>query len=197
MNICSALLLVLSLLLPCGPAEAENWPAWRGPRGDGSSVEKNLPDHWNGPRSENISWKVEIPGKGHASPIVWDDRVFVVSCLEETQERVLLCLERGSGRLLWQRVVLRAPLERKNPLNSWASSTPATDGKLVYVTFFESDPAAPVNTVGPSTPINLPRWAGWSWPPTISTATGAGRSAPAHLTAFTASVARRCCSKTS
>src|SRR5208337_3336435 len=88
----SALLLILSVLWPSGPAGAENWPAWRGPRGDGSSLEKNLPDHWNGPRGENIAWKVEIPGKGHASPIVWDDRIFVVSCLEESEQRVLLCL---------------------------------------------------------------------------------------------------------
>ena len=144
----AAVLLILSVLPPAGPARAENWPGWRGPRGDGSSLEKNLPDRWNGPRDENIAWKVEIPGKGHASPIVWDDRIFVVTCREESEQRLLLCLERSSGRILWERVVLQTPLERKNPLNSCASSTPATDGKLVYVTFFESDPAAPVNTAG-------------------------------------------------
>jgi len=117
----STLLLILSVLWPYGLARAENWPAWRGPRGDGSSVEKHLPDRWNGPRGENIAWKAEIPGKGHASPIVWNDRVFVVSCREESEQRLLLCLERTSGRILWERVVLRAPLERKNPLNSYAS----------------------------------------------------------------------------
>lgn len=141
-------LLTLFVLGRPGPAEGENWPAWRGPRGDGSSLEKRLPVHWNGPRSENIAWKVEIPGTGHASPIVWDDRVFVVSCREESQDRLLLCLDRASGRTLWERVVLHAPLERKNPLNSCASSTPATDGQLIYVTFLESDPKAPVNTAG-------------------------------------------------
>jgi len=78
----AAVLLILSVLPPAGPARAENWPGWRGPRGDGSSLEKNLPDRWNGPRDENIAWKVEIPGKGHASPIVWDDRIFVVTCRE-------------------------------------------------------------------------------------------------------------------
>ncbi len=155
-----ALLLMLAVLWPSGPAGAENWPAWRGPRGDGSSLEKDLPDRWNGPRGENIAWKAEIPGKGHASPIVWDDRIFVVSCREESEQRLLLCLERTSGRILWQRVVLRAPLERKNPLNSCASSTPATDGKLVYVTFFESDPAAPVNTAGTKYG-NTPSSPGW------------------------------------
>ncbi len=143
-----AILLILFALFRVQPAVAENWPAWRGPRGDGSSLEKNFPDHWNGPRGENIAWKVEIPGQGHASPIVWDDRIFVVTCREDSQERLLLCLDRASGRILWQQIVLRAALERKNPLNSYASSTPASDGKLVYVTFFESDPAAPANTAG-------------------------------------------------
>jgi len=156
----STLLLILSVLRPFGLARAENWPAWRGPRGDGSSLEKNLPDRWNGPRGENIAWKVEIPGKGHASPIVWNDRIFVVSCREDSEQRLLLCLERSTGRILWERVVLRAPLERKNPLNSYASSTPATDGKLVYVTFFEGDSKAPVNTAGAKY-ANTPGTVGW------------------------------------
>ena len=89
----------LLLFLFCLPAFAENWPGWRGPRGDGSSLEKNLPQHWNGPQGENIAWKAEIPGKGHASPIVWDDRVFVVSCREESEDRLLICLDRASGRI--------------------------------------------------------------------------------------------------
>ena len=84
----------------------------------------------------------------------------MVSCREESEERLLLCLDRASGRILWERVVLHAPLERKNPLNSYASSTPATDGKLVYVTFFESDPQAPANTAGAKY-ANQPASAGW------------------------------------
>jgi outer membrane protein assembly factor BamB len=153
-------LLILFALFRVQPAVAENWPAWRGPRGDGSSLEQKLPDRWNGPRGENIAWKAEIPGQGHASPIVWDDRIFVVSCREDSQERLLLCLDRASGRILWQQVVLRAALERKNALNSYASSTPASDGKLVYATFFESDPAAPVNTAGAKY-ANQPASPGW------------------------------------
>ena len=61
------------------PSGAENWPGWR-PRGDGTSLETNVPVNWS--ETENIAWKVEVPGVGHASPIVWNDRVFVVSCLE-------------------------------------------------------------------------------------------------------------------
>ena len=118
-------------------ASGENWPAWRGPRGDGTSLEKNTPVRWSG--TQNIAWKVPIPGKGHASPIVWGNRVFVVTALEEEKQRLLLCLDRTNGKVLWQRVVLEAPLEKINRLNSYASSTPATDGETVYVSFLDRD----------------------------------------------------------
>src|SRR5690348_3299345 len=70
-------------------ARAENWPGWRGPRGDGTSYERNVPTRWS--ESDNVAWKAEVPGTGHASPIVWQDRIFVASCREEAQERILLC----------------------------------------------------------------------------------------------------------
>ncbi|MEN6493828.1 MAG: PQQ-binding-like beta-propeller repeat protein [Thermoguttaceae bacterium] len=127
----------LCLLQLTLPVQAENWPGWRGPRGDGTSLERNIPTHWNGPKGENIAWKAEIPGQGHASPIVWGDRIFVVSAREDRQQRILVCLDRQTGRELWQRVVVETPLERKHKLNSCASSTPATDGEQVYVTFFD------------------------------------------------------------
>ena len=117
----------------------EDWPCWRGPRGDGSSLEQRVPTRWNGPSGENIAWKVEIPGEGYASPVVWGDHIFLTSCLTETEERILICLDRRTGKRLWQRAVVRAPLETKNSLNSYASGTPATDGKLVYVVFLETD----------------------------------------------------------
>jgi len=119
------------------PVLAENWPAWRGPRGDGTSLEKNVPVRWSG--TENVVWKVPVPGKGHASPMVWADRIFVVTALPAKEHRLLLCLDRSSGKMLWQRVVLEAPLERINKLNSHASSTPATDGEKVYVSFLDRD----------------------------------------------------------
>jgi hypothetical protein len=115
----------------------ENWPCWRGPRGDGTSLEQNVPVRWDGPSGKNIVWKTELPGSGHASPIVWEDRVFLVTCVEEKQERILFCMDRKSGKILWDRLVVRAPLERKHSLNSFASSTPATDGQQVYVTFLD------------------------------------------------------------
>jgi outer membrane protein assembly factor BamB len=126
-----ASLLVALGTLSCG--RAEEWPGWRGPRGDGTSQEKGLPLTWS--PSENICWKTPIPGKGHSSPIVWGDRVFVTTCLEGNGERVLLCLDRRDGKILWQQVILTAKLEQKHPLNSFASATPVTDGKHVWVAF--------------------------------------------------------------
>ena len=122
-------------------AQAENWPGWRGPRGDGSSDEKNVPTKWDGANGENIVWKVEVPGGGHASPVVWGDRIFLASCLEQESDRLLLCLDRRDGKLLWKKSVMKSPLEKKHHLNSYASSTPATDGKLVYVSFLEGSQA--------------------------------------------------------
>ena len=141
--------------LAVSQSNGENWPGWRGPRGDGSSKESNLPLHWNGETGENVTWKVRVPGEGHASPIVWEDRIFLSSCLTDKQERVLICLDREDGNLLWQRVVLRAPLEVKHSLNSFASGTPATDGELVYVAFLEvGDKQVPAPNVGTERLIN-------------------------------------------
>jgi outer membrane protein assembly factor BamB len=117
------------------PARSENWPCWRGPRMDGTSLETNVPVHWT--TSSNIAWKAPLPGLGHASPIVWEDRVFTVTAIPNSQDRVLLCLDRRTGRLLWQQTVLTAPLEKKHTLNSHASSTPATDGALVFTAFLD------------------------------------------------------------
>jgi outer membrane protein assembly factor BamB len=120
----------------CVPnAGAENWPGWRGPRGDGSSLEKNIPIHWGA--ESNILWKVELPGTGHASPVVWENRIFIATANEPAQERLLLCLDRDSGQTLWKQTVLSAPLEKKNSLNSFASGTPVTDGKKVYAAFLD------------------------------------------------------------
>jgi len=129
---------LMLILCQCSSLLAEPWPGWRGPRGDGSSNETDIPLTWNGETGENIVWKIPIPGKGHSSPVVWGDRVFVTTCLEEDQRRMLLCLDRQTGKLLWQQEVLRADLEILHRLNSHASGTPVTDGQRVYVCFFEA-----------------------------------------------------------
>jgi outer membrane protein assembly factor BamB len=125
----------VALLLLATIARAEPWPGWRGPRGDGTSTEANVPVRWSS--TDNVAWKVPIPGEGHSSPIVWGDRIFVTTGLEKEQKRMLLCLDRSDGRLLWQQEVLKAKPEPKHNLNSFASATPATDGKHVWVTFMQ------------------------------------------------------------
>jgi outer membrane protein assembly factor BamB len=127
--------LALTLSLAAPAVRAEEWPAWRGPRGDGTSRETNIPVRWG--KTENIAWKTAIPGVGHSSPVVWGERIFLTTCLEDKLQRVLLCLNRADGKILWQRVVLTARLEEKHPLNSYASSTPATDGRHVWVSFLQ------------------------------------------------------------
>jgi outer membrane protein assembly factor BamB len=123
------------LILFAGPASAGEWPGWRGPHGDGTADEASAPERWS--TTENVRWKTPIPGKGHSSPIVCNNRVFVTTCLEKDQKRVLLCLDRRDGKVLWERVVLSSPLERKHRLNSFASATPAADGTHVYVSFLQ------------------------------------------------------------
>lgn len=118
-------------------APAEDWPCWRGPRGDGSSEETGVPVRWS--PTENVAWKVELPGWGHASAIVHGDRVWTVAADEATLARLLLCHDRRTGRELWRREVLRSPLEDKHALNSYASGTPACDGQRVYCTFLDGD----------------------------------------------------------
>lgn len=132
------LFLLTALIAALSPlAWAENWPAFRGPRADGTSAEKNIPVKWSS--TENVLWKTPLPGKGHASPIVWQDRIFVVTAIKENSERVLLALDRTDGKILYQKVVLVSPFEKLHTLNSQASSTPATDGERIYISFLDRD----------------------------------------------------------
>jgi outer membrane protein assembly factor BamB len=117
--------------------QAQNWPCWRGPNGDGTSVETNLPTQWDS--ITNVLWKTPVPGVGHSSPIVWEDKLFTITAILETQERVLLCYDSNKGDLLWQKTIIKANLEDKHRDNSYASGTPATDGSLVYVSVLDGE----------------------------------------------------------
>lgn len=138
-NLNPSFIFLAMVVVPINSALSENWPQWRGPRGDGTSKEQAVPTVWDAETGENIVWKVELPGKGHASPIVWGDRVFVTTCVEEDQQRALICLDTRTGRQLWRRDVLKSPLETVHKFNSHASGTPATDGELIYVPFLQID----------------------------------------------------------
>lgn len=158
-------MLALVLILPVvTTARAEDWPCWRGPRLDGSSLEKNLPLKWSVVKDkktgavtmDNIAWTADIPGVGHSSPIISGDRVFLTTCLLEEEKRLLLCLDRRDGKILWQREVAHAPLEPRHKLNSYASSTPATDGHYVYASFLRIRKKTD-NDGPPSQPREKPR----------------------------------------
>lgn len=116
-------------------ANAQNWPGFRGPNGDGTSAETNLPVKWDSVK--NVVWKVRVPGTGYSSPIVWKDKLFTVTAIPETSEKVLLCFDCKTGRILWQKTMLKNSFENKHDHNSYASGTPVTDGNLVYVSFLD------------------------------------------------------------
>lgn len=119
---------------------AEDWPRFRGPRGNGASAESTLPLTW-GPK-ENIAWKVELPGPGSSSPIVVGNRVFV-TCFtgKEAKEivRHVTCFDRAGGKVLWQSSFPAPQPENdyaKHLLqHGFATSTPVSDGERVYVHF--------------------------------------------------------------
>ena len=118
-------------------SEAQNWPCWRGPEGDGTSKENSLPIRWDS--VTNIVWKIPVPGTGYSSPIIWKERLFIVTAIPETHEKILICYDCKHGDLVWQKTVLKTPFEKKHDNNSYASGTPATDGTRVYLSFLDGD----------------------------------------------------------
>jgi len=133
-----SLAVCLVLLLGVVSVHAEDWPQWRGPRGDGTSTETNLPLKWS--TTENVAWKVAIPGRGYSSPTIWGDRIFLTTCLENQDpvKHVTLCLDRRNGKVLWEQALPMKLPKLIHKRNSHASSTVATDGKHAYVTFLDA-----------------------------------------------------------
>ncbi len=127
------LLLVVTagLLISSHPrAAAENWPQWRGAKLDGVSHETGLPLTWS--KTENIAWRVPLPGPGGATPVIWKDRIFLSST--EGDQLVLLCVQ-TSGKVLWKRVVSEGNKVVRGDEGNAASPSPSTDGKHVWVMF--------------------------------------------------------------
>lgn len=153
-------LLFISSLTTAG--SAANWPQWRGPDGSGISTEKNLPATWT--PTTNIKWKAAIPGRGHSSPIVWGNRVFVTTAVEgdvvpgakavkhmagdkeflhpdsvgadKKHQFKVIALNRESGKIVWEALAWEGtPYDNRHRKSSYAASTPATDGKMVYAFF--------------------------------------------------------------
>src|SRR5262245_21392636 len=109
---------------------AENWPSWRGPRGDGISAEKGLPTTWS--PTENIRWKVTLPVPGNSTPIVWGNPIFLTQSLNKKgTERAILSFDRVGGQLLWQKSILFKGEEPTHDTNPYCSASPVTDGERV------------------------------------------------------------------
>ncbi|MHC5040152.1 MAG: outer membrane protein assembly factor BamB family protein [Planctomycetota bacterium] len=144
------------------PADADSWwPHFRGPRATGLAPQGDPPLKWS--ELENVKWKVELPGKGHASPIVWKDTIFVLSAVrtekggdpapddggnpgghrrmrtlkaDRIYAFVVLAYHRKDGRVLWKSTAVEEmPSDRTHPDGTWASNSPITDGRCVYAYF--------------------------------------------------------------
>jgi outer membrane protein assembly factor BamB len=117
---------------------AENWGHWRGPYFNGSSTEQNLPTEFS--KTKNVKWATDLPGTSAATPIIWNDRVFVSSADEHAKTMRALCLERGSGKVLWEHEVgVGYSLDEKS---NFASPSPVTDGKIVVFYYGNGELAA-------------------------------------------------------
>jgi len=114
-----------------GAAGGENWPQWRGPRGDGIAQAKGLPATWS--KSKNVAWRTPLPGRAGATPCVWDDRVSLTS--NEGDDLVLLAIAAGDGKILWKRKVAGGNRDARSGEGNSASPSPSTDGKHIWVFF--------------------------------------------------------------
>jgi outer membrane protein assembly factor BamB len=138
------------------PAEG-SWPSFRGALASGVADGMHLPDTWDGAKGTNIRWRVGVPGLAHSSPIVWGNRIFVTTAISskpdasfkpglygagtasEDRSRhtwAILCFDKTSGKLLWQRDAFAGePREKRHIKSTYASATPATDGRIVVASF--------------------------------------------------------------
>ena len=141
-------------------AANQYWPQWRGPGAMGIAPNANPPLKWS--EQKHIRWKIAIPGCGHASPIVWDKQIFVLTAIATDQvvavkekkplaswqrrmgistpdriyKFVIIAIDRSNGKILWQRTACQeAPHEGIHRDGSWASNSPVTDGEHVYAYF--------------------------------------------------------------
>ena len=151
------LIISLAVLALAVPAVADtNWPQFRGAKALGTADDPNLPDRWS--TTENVAWKVEIPGRGWSSPIVWGDKIFLTSVVSEGKYEVakkglyfggerlkppaevhhwkVFCLDFNTGKILWERLAHKGVPESSIHIkNSFASETPVTDGERVFAYF--------------------------------------------------------------
>jgi len=132
-------IVLLSSILLSQEAQDYNryWPQWRGPLANGVAPHGTPPLKWS--ESQNIRWKVEIPGNGHATPIIWQDQIFIQTAIPSQGDRLkftVLSINRKDGKTLWQKTASdEAPHEGHHRTATFASSSPITDGKNLYAYF--------------------------------------------------------------
>jgi hypothetical protein len=120
-------------------ARAGDWPWWRGPNFNSvAEPGQQTPAAWS--KTENVAWKVPVPGRGHSSPIVVGNRIFLTTADEKAEVQSILCFDRGTGKQLWTRDVNRGGFPaRINRKNTHASSSVACDGAIVFAAFLNHD----------------------------------------------------------
>lgn len=136
------LCLVMPFLVMLSVAAAEeNWPEFRGPRGDGTSDATNLPVEFS--ETKNVAWKTPIKGKAWSSPVIWGRQIWLTSATEDGKELYALCVDRDSGKILRDMTVFRiAEPAYCHPFNSYASCTPVIEDGRVYVHYGSAGTAA-------------------------------------------------------
>jgi outer membrane protein assembly factor BamB len=143
--------------LPEPASAAGSWPSFRGPFASGVADGQRLPDRWDGASGRNILWRTPIPGLAHSSPIVWGDTIFVTTAISSRKDAtfkpglygdgdasddrsvhrwVLYAIDRHTGRIRWERVAHEGvPRNRRHIKSTYASATPATDGRIIVAWF--------------------------------------------------------------
>lgn len=112
---------------------ARYWARWRGPSGQGVVAGSGYPDRWSA--TQNVLWKVPVPGTGNSSPIVWRDRLYLTTARDGGRRLSLLAFNRADGALQWEAPAPEGATDRPHQKNGYASATPATDGERIYVSF--------------------------------------------------------------
>jgi outer membrane protein assembly factor BamB len=153
---------VCSVSFAGASGKSSNWAQWRGPEGQGISTDSTLPTDWS--TTKNVQWKTAIAGRGHSSPIVWGNRIFVTADIEgdvvpgakatihmlgkeefkhpdwagadRKHTMKVICVDAGSGKILWEQVAYEGTaFDHRHRKNTYASPTAATDGKYVFAYF--------------------------------------------------------------
>ena len=109
---------------------AQYWPRWRGPSGQGIVTSSNYPDRWNA--TENVLWRTGLSGRGNSSPIVWGDYIILTTGRDAGRQLFVQAYRRSNGTLRWETEVAPGRPERVHSKNSPASATPTTDGKQIF-----------------------------------------------------------------